>query len=197
MLDFVRWRHAGRGHPKVGSSMKAATGDVLVEYYLHDPMYVISDTIDSGKDADDALTAYLKVKDDKEKVWNLLVLLDIDPRTFSGNKADDQRMIELRRIATEKPKKFNEIYADRMFEQKYKLQGMINAGIVLQDRCTVHLWRDQQDHRQYRRGGIVLLFTDPSRTSDIIVMMMAQLQEANKQVIRKKTSKTRTPVGRN
>lgn len=127
--DYIRYRHA-LGHPKVALSISAAKGNTLIDFYVFDKEIALSQDVDAAKDKDDAIVAYLKIKEDEDKVNMMLTLLKVDPRTYKGKNAADQKEQKLRELADKNATAFLKVYKQDNFEQRYQIKSMVNTGIL-------------------------------------------------------------------
>lgn len=191
-MDYVRWRHA-LGHPQVAKSLKEAMGNPLVTFYIHDASEVIEQNTLAGKEKDNALLAYLKVKEDPEKVSKLLTLMGVDYRIYHGPNAASERATKLRELADTRFKEFNDTYEDKMFEEKYLLQAMMDAGITRRV-GNQFIFIETNKIIGHTEEEALFFFKDPVN-SGAVVVMKGLLQEAGKiKVTAKKAN--RMPVGR-
>jgi hypothetical protein len=196
--EFIRFRHASE-HPKVAGSQGAAKGDVTKEYYIFDKEEAITANSNTAKVKDQAITAYLNVKENPDKVNMMLTLLNVDPRKFTGRGAKMVREQELRKLADTKPEKFMEIYESDNFEIRFHIQAMVNTGIFKKvgnqfvDAETSTIFAHTIEEAVYN-------FQDPLN-SQTVGMLKARLQEALKELMpvipvktTKKAEETTPPV---
>jgi hypothetical protein len=116
-----------------------------------------------------------------------------DPRTFTGAGKDDEKTSFLRKQAEERAPKFLEEYEEKMFEEKYLVQSMMNTGIIRRvgnqyiDAETGKILGNNTEEAMY-------FFKDPVN-SDKISILKANLQEALKIEV-KTNKKNRLPITR-
>jgi hypothetical protein len=178
--DFIRYKHASE-HPKVAGSQGAAKGDVTKEYYIFDKEEAISANSNAAKVKDQAMVAYLQVKENPDKVNMMLTLLNVDPRKFTGRGAKQLREQELRKIADNKADQFMKVYDSDNFEIRFNIQAMVNTGILKQvgnqyvDAETSTIFAHNLDEAVFN-------FQDPTY-SQTVGMLKARLQEALKDLM--------------
>lgn len=135
LQDWVRYRHALK-HPHVSPSKSAALGNMLAEYYIFDQSTVNTENAAAAKIADEAMTLYLTIKKDPEKVDAMLTILGVDIRAYHGLDADDLKLEKLRYLASgdEKvggdPAKFIKVHTEKHFDERFLIQKMVNTGVV-------------------------------------------------------------------
>lgn len=193
VMEYVRYRHLIK-HPWVALSETEAKRDPLKYYFVYDPTEVIMEVSKINKAKDESLNNYLKLKDNLEKVNGMLTLFKIDPRMYHGPNEVDQKVTRLRELAEEKPVEFNMLYADELFEEKFMLQGMLDAAIIRQI-GNQFIFVETGKILGNTKEEMLYYFKDP-KNSDIVVVLKGHLQEARKIKVSKPTAKTRTPVGR-
>lgn len=186
LMDFIRYRHA-LGHPHVAPSLAEAKGNVLIQYYVFDPLASRDEETRFSDTKDRALTFYMAIKGNQEKVDQLLIVLGIDPRDFP---AAGDRVEQLRKKADEKPATFISEYEDGMFEQKYLLRGMMKTGLIkkignqyVNNETGKSIGNNEQEALYY--------FTDPDN-NDKAAILKGNLQEEMKKVV--KGRKNRVPL---
>lgn len=186
VMDYIRYRHA-LSSPKVAPSLAAAKGNVLVDYYIFDPAETLADEIKVSETKDRALTMYLTIKNDKERVDKLLTLLGKDPRDIGGSS---DRIEELRRLADTQAASFIREYDSELSDEKYLLTSLINTGLVRQV-GNQYINAETQKLIGSNKEEAMFYFKDPVN-SDKVSILKAQLHEAMKKETTKK--KNRIPV---
>lgn len=129
MMDYLRYKHA-IGHPYVAANAEEARGNQLKKYYVFDKNATEKATVSLNALKDEALQIYMRVKDDAKKVVAFLTLMGIDPRTYSGPNAADQRQSALREKADKAPTEVVKIDKLDNFEERYSIQAMVNTGVL-------------------------------------------------------------------
>lgn len=130
LSDYIAYRHA-LGHPMVSPSRKASEGDMLKEFYIFDPQTEDERRASENKEKDNALELYLKIRKQPEKIDMLLTILGVDPRKFTGKAAEEKKAEELKKLSESNPDKFVSTFEDKMFEQQYVVQSLINTGLLV------------------------------------------------------------------
>lgn len=122
--DYVKWRHA-LGHPQVALKESLAKGNKLKQFYIFDPA---TETLDANNKADikdEALTAYLQVKEDLSKTKQYLTLLNADMHLIRGKES-----IKLREFAETSPRAFLEVHNDRDRQLKFLIRMLVDAKVL-------------------------------------------------------------------
>lgn len=127
-MDYIRYRHAME-HPQVAKDRQSSLGDPLKLYYIFDPEVENKQQVASTKTADQAMEIYLKLRDDAPKVYDLLLVLGVDPRDFDGPNADVLRAQRLREVAEKQPNDFIKTYKVDNFELRAKINGLLSTNI--------------------------------------------------------------------
>ena len=122
--DYIKWRHS-LGHPQVALKQSLAKGNKLKHFYIFDPTTENTDANTRTDMKDEALKAYLEVKEDAGKTRQYLVLLNADMQLARGKES-----IKLREYAETSAKDFLEIHNDRDRPIKYLIRMMVEAKIV-------------------------------------------------------------------
>lgn len=186
LMDFIRYRHA-IGHPQVARTVAEARGNVLIQYYIFDPTASRDEESKFSESRDKALTIYMTVKTNMDKVDQFLLILGIDPR---DHPAPDDRLSQLRKKADEKPLTFIEEYENGMFEQRYLLRGMMATGII---KKIGNQYVNNETNKSIGNNEkeALFYFTDPAN-ADQSAILKGNLQEEMKKVV--KGRKSRVPV---
>lgn len=181
--DYIRYKHA-LGHPRVAQSRNEAKGNMLIEFYIFDKEAATSEGAGFALEKDQALTAYLGVKEDEGKVNMLLTLLKVDPKDpvlFTGKNAASLRVQKLREIADTRPADFLKVTKYDNFDIRYKIQAMLNAGILktiggaIADKETNKIIGHSMDEA-------IVTFLNPAE-SQLVTILSVKLQEANKDLV--------------
>lgn len=122
--DYVKYRFI-ISHPEVALSEAIGTGDQLKAYFIYDEASVKKEQIAEGNIKDEAITIYIKIKDDMEKVLQFLIALDI-PRDEYLNKETEL----LRQQAEVAPEKFVKVSKNGNLAVIALLKEMIEAKII-------------------------------------------------------------------
>ena len=127
--DYISYRHALE-HPWVAATKEAAEGNMIAQFYMFDPQAAEDAEVVTNSNRDKALGMYLEIKQTPEKVDMLLTLLKIDPRIFAGKNAGALKMDKLNEVATKDPATFIETIELKNFEERYRLETMVNVGVL-------------------------------------------------------------------
>jgi hypothetical protein len=133
--DYIKWRFI-EGHPEVAGDLnEAARLSVIKKFYIHDPDKVSKEAVDINTLEDKATNVYMKYKDDKIKLDQLLTMLGIN---IKGMKHED-KVLKLKQFSKKDVKYVNEldqkaafdnfikVAEDRDMEYKYLIQELIGA----------------------------------------------------------------------
>lgn len=126
IADYVRYRHA-KSHPSVAASLEDGKGHVLKMFYIYDPAAAEATAELVAEDRDEALTIYMTIKDDEEKVNQYLLLLKTDPRDF---RSAAQRRTKLRELSEQRTAEFIKISKVDNFELRFKVEALISVNIL-------------------------------------------------------------------
>lgn len=188
--DFIKWRHALR-HPKVGISKKESDSSPLKEYYIFDPLSVQNHSKKENEAKDSAMQMYLQLKKEPEKIDMVLTLMGVDPRSFSGPHKDDDKLARLRKFSEEEPIKFSATYKQEDLTSRYWIENMVNVGILTKIGSKYINTNPQATTKilGHNIEEVLLWFSDPESGNEV-VMLKAQMQEAQKKPIIKGNLKT-------
>lgn len=186
--DYIRYRHALK-HPLVAPSRAEAKANMLAEFYIFDQASVDSDVASARKVTDKAITTYLAISKDMEKVDAMLTLMGDDIRSYHGANAEDLKLEALHKFASTRAGDFNKVYEEKDFDLRFLLQKMINTGVV---RKIGGVFSDKES------GGIlghnneeVILYLKDTSNADKVSFLKGKVQEAMKlKVAAKKLLKT-------
>lgn len=178
--SYVRFRCVSK-HPWVAKNQEEADGNQLKKFFIHDEVKATQNQANVNDAKDDALAYYLQLKSNPEKVNMLLVLLGIDYRNIEGtteDQAKQKRQERLRKLVEDSPIEVVKIRNDRDLEVKYKVQMLLNTGI-LRKIGAKYLIAETGDSL----GTIdeaIQFFKDEEENSDKIAILTAKMQEAVK-----------------
>lgn len=134
--DFITWRHA-IAYPFSAASVESAQGNPTIQYYIEDPKRVIESNFKELEIKDNAWTEYVKAKSNPETVNMLLTVLRTYIRRQSGkppviinNLSNEERIMTLRDIATQRPEKFYKLATDQNLKKRYFVEEMLSTGIL-------------------------------------------------------------------
>lgn len=179
--DYVKYRHAA-GHPWVAASKEEADSNRRKHFYILDRDKQVKEADDVRAIADVAMEAYLKIKGDKDKVEQLLVLLGVDVIALRGKNGIEKRVQRLRDEMIKDPVKFNEVYTDERFETKYWLAAILRAGGLTKHgpSPTAKYLIAGTDKLVANTDMEMLLFLeDTAENSETILSLKAAVQEFN------------------
>lgn len=133
--DYIKWRFI-QGHPEVAKDMSdAARFSVQKRFYVHDADKATKEAVDINTLEDKATNVYMKYKDDKIKLDQLLTMLGVNIKGMKHedkvlklkgySKKDTKYVTELdQKVAFEN---FIEASEDKNMEYKYLIQELIGA----------------------------------------------------------------------
>jgi len=130
VMDYIRYKHA-IGNPEVAMSQDAATGNQLKTFYIHNPKDVKSKNTSVREKREDAMTLYLSISRDEEKVDNVIAMFGKDPRTF----ADESEKLDFLQAKTnsnnaEELDMFIKIVEDKDLEVKSFIKKLVQTGVL-------------------------------------------------------------------
>lgn len=175
IMDYLRYRQI-MIHPKVALTKDDAEGNPLKEFYIFDKTDTIKKNIKAIDEKDAAFTIYLEVKNNPEKVKELLTVLGVDPREFTGSDVDKLRSEALRKKAEDDPATFCKTYKEEDLEIRAWIKAMVNTevfkliGAKIVDGETNKLVGNNVEE-------VIFYFKD-DENSDMVGMYKARLQEA-------------------
>lgn len=134
--EYIMFRHA-LGHPEVGIDQEEADKYQHMRFYIENTDNVISSATLVSKLEDDTILEYHKIKDDVQKVEQMLVLLGFNTKS----KKPEQKVLALKSFASiedDKSASFNEqklnrfmtISNDKRLKAKYEIEEMIRFDIL-------------------------------------------------------------------
>lgn len=193
VMDYLRYKHA-KGHPFMAQSKEEADSNAMKQYYIFDPSQVQTKNKKKNEALDAAMQIYLKLKDDEDQVAQMLRLLGVEPREFTGPNAPDLRIEALRKQAETNTKSFNEIYTTGDVVTRALVRAMQDTGILVvygtkyYDGETKKLLTNSAEE-------MYAFFNDEDSNSDAITTYKARLQEALKKPYVAKKKTTPLPAG--
>lgn len=148
VIDFITYRHA-ICYPFTAPSVEAMQGNPTIQYYIEDPTKVINSKFQETEIKDKAMTEYLKVKSDPEKVNMLLSVLKSYIRKQPGkppvnlnNVGEQEKIILLSDLASYRPEKFYEFATNQDLKKRYFIEECCNSGIITR---TGNMFQDRED----------------------------------------------------
>jgi hypothetical protein len=171
--DYVKYK-LSIIHPQVALSEKLAKGNSLKHYYIVDSESILKDEAQTMQNKDNALIVYLQIKDDTAKVEKTLVLMGLNPKNLNAT----QRVIELKKLAENKPSAFIAVSNDKDAETKFFIANLISAQI-LEQKGTFYLIKETGDQIGTDLKEAVLYITDKKNSQQVNVFK-AQLGELSK-----------------
>lgn len=190
IMDFIRWRHAMRS-PKVAIAKKESDSSPLKEFYIFDPLSVQNTSKKENEAKDSAMQMYLQLKKEPEKIDMVLTLMGVDPRSFSGPHKDDDKLARLRKFSEEEPVNFSKTYKQEDLTSRYWVENMANVGILTKVGSKYINTNPQATTKilGHTIEEVLLWFSDPENGNEV-VMLKAQMQEAQKKPIMAGLKKT-------
>jgi len=180
LLEYLRYKHA-LSHPWVAKSELAGKGNQIQKFFVDDPVTASQGKSDTTAMKDEALTFYLQVKSNPEKVNSLLTLLGVDYRDVVGQTPEQTtqlRVDKLRGLVDTRAKDFNDLNKDKNFDVKYKVQMMINTEVLKKVGAKYLITENGESLGNYEE--LVEFLKDTTTNSDVIGVLNAKLQEAMK-----------------
>lgn len=179
IMDYIRYRHA-QLHPQVAQDKDEADGNATKEFYIFDKYAVIERNKKVNENKDTALSLYLEIKEDENKVNTMLTLLGIDPREFEAvpSQAISLKQNSLKQQAEKAPEKFVSVYQTGDLEERYWVQTMINTKI-LKLVGTKYVIAETNKLLANSLDEAIFYFKD-ELNSDMIVLLKAKMQETLK-----------------
>lgn len=186
IMDYIRYRHA-MNHPQVALSKETAEGNGLIEFYIFDKTAVTKKNSKKAEEKDVAMQMFLEIKPNPNKVDMMLTLLGKDPREFSGADAENLKQTALRTEADLNPKLFVEIYQNNDLETHYWIKAMVNTNVL---KILNGKYYDAETNKMLCNSleEITAFFKD-EENSDVVVLLKARFQEANKKPVTKTVNK--------
>ncbi len=188
--DYIRYRH-GIKHPWTAKSPEEAKGNQTVHFYVEDPERVMETQINELEYADKALTEYQMIKTDKDKIKQILSLLRSEiPKKHIGQViiidklSDDERLIALRTLATNKPYKFYTTATDKMLKNKYLLNELISVNLLKRAGSSILVTDSGEPLGSSDAEAAKNLFEDPTKSP-----LVSTLKAAYKDLKQKQTLK--------
>ena len=160
--DYVRYRFA-KAHPEVAGSLEEGEGNQLKSYYIYDEATHKKNMLSKGDLIDTANQEFFKIKDDKEKVNNLLVALSITRNDFLGKEIET-----LREYANANPSNFIKAARNKNTELAALLKELIEAGVIEQA-GTRYLYKSTKDLFAASPEEAIGFFKDPRNSNDLLV----------------------------
>jgi hypothetical protein len=184
IMDYLRYKHA-LGHPEVAESFDLAEGDLMKNYYVHDPSTVKDRKADLRKTKDEAMQAYLNISNNPEKVDNVLALLGEDPRKYTAAERLDLLQAKAASNVHAELTTFIGTVADKQLEIKGFIKKLVATGI-LKTVGTRYMFTDTSAIIGNDLEETVLELQDEAKNSETIIVLKAKLQDAMKKKITKK-----------
>lgn len=122
--DYIKWKFC-LAHPDVAKSEKEGTGNQLKMFYIYDGETVSKEKISDSNMKDKAITEYIKIKENPEKVLQLLLVLNIPRDEYLGKENDT-----LRSIAELDAPRFLKAASNKNLEFIALLREMLEAKII-------------------------------------------------------------------
>jgi hypothetical protein len=155
-IDYIRYRHALK-HPRVSKSPEEALTNKRKKA--------------QAAIKDDAIQAYLEVKDDANKVQQALLLLG-----KSLSSLEDPAETELRKIAESNPQKFVDVVLHKDFEANYWIQSLLDAQVIKQVGGRFYDVEDDTKIAESKEDMVTFL-KDDSSNSEKIGLLKARYQD--------------------
>jgi hypothetical protein len=175
LMDYVRYRHISK-HPWVAMSKEIADGDQTKTFYIFDKTMVQNKNTKKVKEQDAAMGLYLQAKNDTNIVDQLLTLLGIDTRTFSGKNKDADKVERLRELVLKDPEKFITLYKTEDLENRATIYAMVNTKVLKQ--IGQRYIETETDKLIGNSLDETLYYFKDEENSDHVVALKARMQEA-------------------
>jgi hypothetical protein len=169
-IDYIRYRHALK-HPRVSKSPEEAEGQNNIWFYIQDKALTNKRKKAQAAIKDDAIQAYLEVKDDANKVQQALLLLG-----KSLSSLEDPAETELRKIAESNPQKFVDVVLHKDFEANYWIQSLLDAQVIKQVGGRFYDVEDDTKIAESKEDMVTFL-KDDSSNSEKIGLLKARYQD--------------------
>lgn len=187
VMDYLRYRHALK-HPKVAITKEAGDGNMTKEFYIFDKENVQSKNSKKTQQMDKALEEYLKIKNKPEEVEQMLTLLGVDPREFTGKDRENLMIEALREKAEKTAEKFLEAFEQGDLQIRAWIVTMVNTG-VLKKVGQKYLETQNSETIGNSMDEAIAFFKDEDQSA-VVTMLKARMQEAIKAPLPKKTRQT-------
>lgn len=185
--DFVTYRHALH-HPETASSKKEAESNPLKRFYIYDPLEMKTKDRKSKESKDSAMQIYLMLKNEPQKVDQMLVLLGKDVREYRGVNAAADKIDDLRTFSEVEPDKFCKLYKLNDLEVRYWVEHMAKLGVFIKI-GEKYIDADTKRTIGHNMEEAISYFLD-AENSQHIVVLKARMQEAETKPIVKGLLKT-------
>lgn len=161
VLDYVKYRFI-LSHPLVAASEKEGSGNSLKEFYIFDESVVKAENVAEQDIKDAAMSAYLSIKDDEEKILQFLIFLNIPRDEYLGKEA-----LVLRKQAEVNPSDFMKAFKNKHIEIISLLKEMIEARIVERagDRF---IYVESKDIFAVDEKDALTYLKDPANSNDVL-----------------------------
>lgn len=173
--DFVTYRHAIH-HPETAANQKEAESNPMKRFYVYDSMEMKTKDRKSKEAKDIAMQIYLKLKEEPQKVDQMLVLLGKDIREFRGVNAAADKIDELRSLSELDASKFALTYKLNDLEVRYWVENMAKLGVFIKI-GDKYIDADSKKTIGHNMEEAISYFLD-AENSQHIVVLKARMQEA-------------------
>lgn len=186
IMDYIRYRHALGFKPYVAATAQLAAGNPLVEFYIEDPDVTLAARAKEADIKDNAMTEYLKIKDNNDSVNMLLSLLranikkeqgvaPVNPSRMIDPKFLKQKQILLREIVLMRPERFYNVATDKNIKKRYFIDELMSHGIFIK---TGNIIMDTSDSNRPLGSTVEELLVNlwESKESQTLTRLKAELQ---------------------
>lgn len=138
LKQYLIYRHA-LGCSLTAPSPEAAEGAPADYYwfYVEDPKLVLQSKMGDVEIRDKAMTDYAQMKSDPKKVKMLVSVMRSyikkrpgRPPVNVNNLGQDELVLTLRELATDRPEKFHELANDQDLKKRYFVDELLSVGLV-------------------------------------------------------------------
>ncbi len=172
--QYVKYRHA-MSHPDMANSKEEAEGNQLKKFYLVDAEKTLENEKSTNDIRDQAMTEYLSIKGDKNKVDMVYTNIVLEYKNLSFN----EKVMYLREYIEDndiaKAKNFIKIAQDKDLNIKYGINKLIQANILRRVGNAIVITESGTSIGKDMIDAVVW-FKDQTN-SDTIGVLKARLQE--------------------
>ncbi len=183
VMDYLRYRHAIK-HPEVAMSKADAIGNQLIKFYVHNPEEVKETSKELREKRRDAMTLYIQVSTDEEKMTNVMALFGEDPRAYTYAEKSDFLEAKVQSKVLADVTKFIDIVNDKQLETKAFINKLVKTG-VLKNVGTRFAVTQTNAILADDMDAMIIEMQDEETNSELIVSLKAQLQEAMAKKVKK------------
>ena len=136
--DYLKWKFL-LSHPLVAKSEEDSFGLPNTEVFLLDKNKVKKAEISKNVVEDKAIDMYKSAKDSEVKTNMMLQILGVNYKEF---KTQEERIVELRKLAFDRPKDFITTYEDKNMETRFYIKYLLHKKILETRFDKIYLIKD-------------------------------------------------------